>query len=121
MPKVERTWSIQDHICMTCGGRILRCEKGTGMSPGGNPLFMCSDCGKASWGFSPEDAGLCWCGYKHKNQSLSAYRCLAFSVLEKDPGLKPLFEACGCLPGRQEIGIVLEDSLRKYQAKKEIR
>ena len=108
----ERTWNITDHICRDCGGRILKCATGTGPSPGGNPLFMCADCGKANWGMS--ESCLCWCGFSHRGQHARAYRCLAFSVLKEHPEYEDAFRSCGCDPGstRAVIGIVTEDGLR---------
>ena len=45
MSEPKQTWAIEDHLCRSCGGRILRCVKGNGMTPGGNPLYKCADCG----------------------------------------------------------------------------
>jgi hypothetical protein len=91
-----RTWTLEDHLCIDCGGRILRCATGQGPTGGGNPVFMCADCGKGS-----------------RNQQIKGYRCLPFSAMEKEPGLKQLFLACGCNPDghRAEVGIVLADRL----------
>lgn len=109
---MERTWKIEDHLCVKCGGRILKCVSGNGMTPGGNHVYKCADCGVSSTKFSGRD--LCWCGMTHKNQTISAYRCLPFSVIKKEPDLKTLFLKCGCDPTRGEVGIVLERDLLKY-------
>lgn len=105
----ERTWTLEDHLCASCGGRILRCATNTGMTPGGNPLFKCADCGKSASG---SNAGaLCWCGVSHRGQTATPYRCLPFSILESRPELERAFRGCGCDPARGEIGIVLERDL----------
>ena len=58
------TWALEDHLCLSCGGRILRSVRGAGMTPGGNPVFKCADYGKAAAASSPE--ALCWCGFSHR-------------------------------------------------------
>lgn len=103
--KAERHWIIEDHLCRDCGGRILKCAKNTGMSPGGNPLYKCANCGKSTWGISANC--LCWCGMAHRNQSMNAYICLPFSIIEEKPEVKEMFLRCGCDPARGEVGIVL--------------
>jgi len=47
--KEKTVWSITDHICMNCGGRILQCESPI-MSPGGGPLLRCASCGASGYG-----------------------------------------------------------------------
>ena len=106
----KRTWVIEDHLCRKCGGRILRCVTGNGMTPGGNPIFKCADCGTAKSAMNPDV--LCWCGMKHKNQHDPAYICLSFSKIEEFPKLRHEFLKCGCDPGQGEVGIVLRDSAR---------
>ncbi len=51
---------------------------------------------------------LCWCGFSHRHQHCEPYRCLPFSVLKERPNLEAAFRACGCDPGRGEVGIVCE-------------
>lgn len=93
---------------------MLRCTSGAGPSPGGNPLFKCADCGTAQTGMGPEK--LCWCGFHHRNQSLTAYTCVPFSIIEQKPEAKQAlinaFRSCGCEPGRSEVGIMLEKDYR---------
>jgi hypothetical protein len=106
---LKQTWTIEDHICRFCGGRILRCEKGTGMSPGGNPLYRCADCGKSCYSMMPDP--ICWCGLKFKNSNHQSYVCVPFSILKEQPELKDKFYSCGCDPdGPSEVGVLL----RKY-------
>ncbi len=106
----KMTWAIEDHLCRSCGGRILRCVEGAGMTPGGNPVFKCADCGKMTSGMGPEV--LCWCGFSHRQNRTTAYRCLPFSILKERPELEQKFRACGCDPTRGEVGIVLEEGLK---------
>lgn len=109
---VKQTWAIEDHLCSGCGGRILRCVTGNGMTPGGDPVYRCADCGKASSALGPDV--LCWCGFHMRgNHHLSSYRCLSFAVLEKTPELEAAFKACGCDPKRGEVGVVLEADYRR--------
>jgi hypothetical protein len=103
--RVEQHWVLEDHLCRSCGGRILRCVKGNGLTPGGNPIFKCADCGRATAAMGPD--ALCWCGFAHRNQTPYAYMCMPFSILEAQPYLKDAFAACGCSPDRGEVGILL--------------
>jgi hypothetical protein len=106
------TWSLEDHLCRGCGGRILRCVKGQGMTPGGNPLFKCADCGNATASMGP--SALCWCGFSHRqNHGDHGYICLPFSILAERPWLEDGFRACGCDPKRGEVGIMLVRDARK--------
>ncbi len=104
-------WVLEDHLCRACGGRILRCVKGQGATPGGNPLFKCADCGTCTSG-SGADA-LCWCGFSHRGNRTTAYVCRPFSILKTRPELEAAFRACGCDPRRGEVGIMLEEDLRR--------
>lgn len=115
--KDKRTWAIGNHLCRDCGGRVLRCVTGNGMTPGGNPVFKCADCGKATAATGPD--ALCWCGMKHRGQHMAAYVCQPFSILEQHPALLDAFLACGCDPKRGEVGIMLERDYRAGLTKKE--
>lgn len=111
----KRTWAIEDHICKTCGGRILRCVSGGGATAGGNPIFKCADCGRTTSGMGPDS--LCWCGFSHRaNHNSTAYVCQSFTVLTERPELVRAFRACGCEPGRGEVGIMLERDWRSIRA-----
>lgn len=105
------TWVIEDHLCMKCGGRILRCVTGHGPTGGGNPVYRCADCGVSTSSMGPDS--LCWCGFSHRTQRLSEYRCMPFSILEKHPELLSAFRSCGCEPEKGEVGILLESHLRE--------
>lgn len=113
MSDQNRTWKLEDHLCRSCGGRILRCVTGNGMTPGGNPLFKCADCGECISGISPDV--LCWCGFHHRNQHAKAYKCVPFSILKERPELLNAFRSCGCEPGRSEVGIMLKSSFHKTE------
>lgn len=103
----ERTWTLEDHLCRGCGGRILKCKTGTGLTTGGNPIYKCADCGQEK--ASSSASALCWCGFGHRNNTHNtAYRCAAFSILKERPELEDGFRECGCDPARGEVGIMLE-------------
>lgn len=105
------TWTLEDHLCRSCGGRILKSASGIGMSPGGNPLFRCSDCGVSQYSMQPDD--VCWCGMKHKHQHMPAYRCVPYLILKEHPELLQSFLSCGCDPKRGgDVGIMLMQQLR---------
>ena len=89
---------------------MLRCVSGGGPTGGGNPIWKCADCGTAAAAMGPEV--LCWCGFSHRAQHGTAYVCQPFSVLKERPELLEAFRACGCDPGRGEVGIMLERDLR---------
>jgi hypothetical protein len=84
------------------------------MTPGGNPVWKCADCGRQVSDMMP--AALCWCGFSHRAQHATAYVCVPFSILKERPGLLAAFRACGCEPGRTEVGIMLERDLRAEAA-----
>ena len=108
----QQLWALTDHLCRGCGGRVLECMQGQGMTPGGNPVWKCADCGKTTSAFGPE--ALCWCGFSHKlNHNATAYVCRPFSILSERPELLAAFQACGCDPKRGgEVGIMLERDFR---------
>lgn len=103
-------FALEDHVCRSCGGRILR-QLNHGPTPGGNPVYRCANCGVASSSMGPDR--LCWCGFQFRAQHATAYRCLPFSILKDRPELLEAFRSCGCEPGRQEVGVVLESALHK--------
>lgn len=110
----DRTWRLTNHLCRGCGGRILRCVSGGGVTGGGNPIWKCADCGKEAAAMKPD--AMCWCGMSHKhNHNSTAYVCVSFSILKTRPELLQAFLACGCDPLRGgEVGIMLE---RAYRAR----
>ena len=113
----QRTWTITDHLCRDCGGRILKCATNSGPTGGGNPLFHCANCGAYKSGMT--ESVLCWCGFSHRlNHGTTAYLCLPFSIIETKPEIEPLFRACGCDPKRGEVGIVLESQYRAFMSSK---
>ncbi len=108
----RRTWALTDHLCRGCGGRILQCVSGGGITGGGNPIWKCANCGQESAHMGPEC--LCWCGFHHRDQQhITAYLCLPFSVLKDRPELREAFLACGCDPARGEVGVVLGRDLNR--------
>lgn len=111
------TWTLTDHLCRHCGGRILQSASGVGPTAGGNPLYRCADCGEGCVDIGPEV--VCWCGMKHRNQiEEPAYRCLPFSILTEKPWLREAFMACGCDPDRGEVGIVMKRDMIRLNPEK---
>lgn len=111
-PIKQRTWIILDHLCRICGGRVLRCVSGQGVTAGGYPVFRCADCGVEHSGMS--QSVVCWCGFTHrKNAHITPYRCLPFSVLESRPELREDFLANGFDPKIGEVGVVRRKDLQK--------
>jgi len=101
--KSDRHWVLADHLCSGCGGRILKCVKGGGMTPGGNPVWKCAQCGNTKADMVPP----CWCQMTMRmNEHDRPYRCFPFSVLAEFPKLEHGFRACGCDPARGEVGIM---------------
>lgn len=99
----EITWKLTDHICRNCsGGRVLRSVTGAGMTPGGNSIYRCADCGAS--GYATDE--ICWCGFRMKNQRDNGFICMSFSILKTEPELLNEFRACGCEPDRAEVGII---------------
>ena len=108
----QQTWELLDHLCMACGGRILKCVTGNGMTPGGNPIYRCANCSASTWAMGPEK--LCWCGQTHRSQNIKGYICVPFSILEKRPELLKHFLACGCDPKRSgDVGIMLRRDFKE--------
>lgn len=112
--KQKQTWVLEDHICRHCsGGRILRCVSGGGPTGGGNPIYTCADCGVTTSAMGPD--ALCWCGMSFKNQNMTEYMCMPFSILKEKPYLLNAFLSCGCDPKRGVVGIMTKDSYKKAE------
>jgi hypothetical protein len=103
---------LLDHICKDCGGRIMQVV-GHGPTPGGNPVYLCTLCGRSKiTGFGD----LCWCDFSHRSGHwASAYMCLPFSILETKPWLREAFTRAGSMPesGRSVIGVMLVADYRR--------
>lgn len=112
-------WVIMDHLCRFCGGRVLVSIANKGMTPGGNAIHRCADCGSQS----TSTAGyidVCWCGQemKRNNHMPGKYMCVPFSVLGEKPWLKTAFLSFGCDPARGgDVGIMTRD---EYERQHEI-
>lgn len=118
----QRTWEVVDHICRICSGRILKCATNQGMSPGGNPLWRCADCGHSTWGIGVDC--ICWCGFTMRSQDHQVYMCLPLSLGHGDKDIARLFGECGFdvqNPSRRsgEVGVVLLERYRELMQRKE--
>lgn len=112
MPADRRTYTLLDHLCRACGGRVLQVATGGGATGGGNPIFMCADCEASSSAMSPDC--ICWCGYAHRGQPhrVTAFRCVAFSATADWPELREQMALCGSVDDtRAKVGIVTESGL----------
>lgn len=108
--KKSETWSLEPHVCRGCGGRIVRRATGpSAVTPGGNPIYACADCGIRGSGFGP--SFICWCGMAMRGGNAGAYRCVA--LRGADPHVVQAARNCGCDPERTEIGIALESDLQR--------
>lgn len=111
----KRKWIVTNHICMECNGRILQCVEGNGMTPGGNPTFKCSCCGKIAY----NDRWLCWCNFSYRNSSDNPYICVPSLVAAEYPDIIPLFERHGNNYQNQEVCVVNYDNFRDFIRKHE--
>ena len=108
----EITWALTDHACRKCGGRVLRSVTGAGMTPGGNSIHRCADCGAQTWRMGPND--ICWCGFSHKGSRDNPYRCIPVSMAANNPEIETALSRCGInAPYQNEIGIVLYEDLKE--------
>lgn len=111
---MARTWAVTDHLCGACGGRILRCVFGNGATGGGNPIYMCADCERATAAMGPDV--LCWCGKTYRNGSNMGYRCIRVD----DPRFDTFqWARYGVDPRHHRIGVVLEADLVDFLQPKE--
>ncbi len=106
----QYTWIIEDHLCRSCGGRILRAATECGEPWTGDPLYRCSHCGASVTGLDPHE--LCWCAYSHRHGGGGAkFSCLPEAVLETRPDLAGRFHST-----EGEIGVLLgEDPLEEIK------
>lgn len=118
MSPPKQTWQIIDHVCRHCpGGRLLKLVTGGGPTPGGNPTFRCSCCGKAHSASNPKE--ICWCGQNFRGGPEGKFQCVPYSILREKPFLEEGFRAMGCDPGRRdsEVGVIsTEDWNRLHRA-----
>jgi hypothetical protein len=110
--RVSVRGELLDHICSACGGRVMRVV-GHGPTPGGNPVAMCTLCGRSKVeGFGD----LCWCDYNHRSGPMQhPYRCVSFEVLKERPWLREAFMRAGSNPdsGTSLIGIMLTADMQR--------
>lgn len=65
----KRTWSITNHICRACLGRVLHHE-----SFDHRMLWRCSNCGIEREG--PAETSLCMCGLTLRTKINAGIRCM---------------------------------------------
>lgn len=116
--KLKR-YTIEDHLCRKCGGRILKCLD-SGYTGGGNPVFRCADCGAQSCGMS--SSGICWCGFRHRGygqETEPPFLCLPFRIIKDMSPSEEIkrewvkaFRSCGCEPEKGEVGMMTNADFR---------
>lgn len=102
-------WSLQPHICKRCQCRMLRSEKNQGMSPGGNPIWMCSGCGYRNWSMGGQE---CYCGWTmHDDRGRGGiFICKSYDEIMSNSLWSKAVESLGMSPGKpynnRKIGVV---------------
>lgn len=99
------SYSITDHACQKCGGRILvRAITGAGIS--GYSSYMCSCCELTESGLV--DPPFCYCNLKWRGSEVSYYRCVNIrKELSNAPWLKDACAHSGYdVESGQAIGLV---------------
>jgi hypothetical protein len=93
--KQRITWTLEDHLCRECHGRVLRSASGVGATGGGNPLFRCADCGICTAAMGAH--AICWCGFEHRRTTTGAnpYQCRPLADAKDNPAIRAAFLACG--------------------------
>lgn len=71
-------WTLTDHICRACFGRVLRQPQGEGVR-----RYRCSNCGLEATG--RDESALCACGLRLKGGRDAGIRC------ERNPTPTPEF------------------------------
>lgn len=103
----DKEFKITDHVCGECHGRILKCSN-PGMSPGGDPLWVCADCEEATYVINPSK--ICACGSVMRGQNEPVYECrpITFDI----PKEANIFAMMGYpYNGKQKVGFVLRSLL----------
>ena len=95
MRKKPEHWQPTDHACRECGGRVVRVLD-HGPTGGGNPLWRCADCNRASAAMGPEC--ICWCGFRCRGQAEGDFLCVHTDRAKDDPVIRLALMRCGFLP-----------------------
>ncbi len=112
------TWAITDHICRSCGGRILRSVTGAGMTPGGNSIYRCADCWASTTRMGPDE--VCWCGFAMKGSRQPAYMCIPVSMARGNEALMQAIKRCGYNDrSNQEVAIILRADWKEIKRAEE--
>lgn len=81
------------------------------LTPGGNSIKRCADCGSSSADFMRQD---CWCAMAMRGSEPGAYQCVPLRNVE--PWVITAARRCGCDPEKSEVGIALTEDLVKLKA-----
>lgn len=110
-------FTLTDHICKKCSGRILQ-QTNHGPTGGGNPIFRCADCGISECNIAPSE--ICWCSFMvsktRDRNSQQAFMCMPIRAIERNPNLEKCFRECGIDPDPKKegdrVGIVTTECVR---------
>lgn len=110
-----RIFTMTDHACRVCGGRVLQWTN-CGPTGGGNPMFMCADCEAASSGFGP--GVICWCGFTYRGQMDEPYQCSRMDAGDDNPSIRQALAMNGCTSkSRGAIGVLCTATVKRLEEK----
>jgi hypothetical protein len=97
------SYSLTNHACSHCGGRLLSYAGGAGVS--GRINYLCSCCEASD--SSMTSPNICYCGLSWRGSQQTPYRCVHKDEIGESPWLK---DACGHsrwdVDSQQIIGMV---------------
>ncbi|WP_373541147.1 hypothetical protein [Chamaesiphon sp.] len=103
MPKQPTSYSLTNHACSHCGGRILARSGGAGIS--GYINYLCSCCEASGSGMI--NPPICYCNMKWRGSDVSNYRCVHKEELITSPWLKDACAHSGYdFDSQQMVGMV---------------
>lgn len=109
--KKKPLYSLTDHACRFCAGRILM-QENAGPTGGGNPIFECADCGRRACDMTPDP--ICWCGFTQRRQEQTGnWFCMRLDEAIAKPWVADAFAHCG-VDGKSDlqVGLMNREILR---------
>ena len=116
--KKQISYSLTNHACSNCGGRILSYAGGAGIS--GYTQYICSCCEATDSAMTHPN--ICYCGLKWRGSQQTPYRCVHKNEIADSPWLRDACAHSGWdVNSQQIIGMVsLEaerDSRKRWENK----
>jgi hypothetical protein len=100
--KKQLVYTMTDHACMKCGGRVLASNSSTGI--GGYVSYICSCCEASGSGMLPP---ICYYHLKWRGGEVPLYRCVHRRELSESPWMKDACAHSGYdIESGQVIGMV---------------